>query len=55
MAGSSHTYDENLAAAEEHLARFRSEPLPHLIAGQAVPSVSGETFSNFANRTCITW
>ncbi|MEM7288151.1 MAG: 5-carboxymethyl-2-hydroxymuconate semialdehyde dehydrogenase [Actinomycetota bacterium] len=46
MAGSTHTYDENLAAAEQHLARFAEEPLPHLIAGETVPSRSGETFEN---------
>ena len=28
MAGATHTYEENLAAAEQHLARFASEPLP---------------------------
>jgi 5-carboxymethyl-2-hydroxymuconic-semialdehyde dehydrogenase len=38
--------DQNLAAAEEFLARFRSEPLPHLIAGQAVASASGDSFEN---------
>jgi len=40
------TYEENLAAAETHLERFASDPLPHLIAGEAVPSVAGETFAN---------
>ena len=40
------TYNENLIAANKHLERFTAEPLPHLIAGDAVPSVSGETFAN---------
>jgi len=43
---STHTLEENLTAAEEHLARFAAEPLPHLINGELVPSVSGETFTN---------
>ncbi|MEM7340248.1 MAG: 5-carboxymethyl-2-hydroxymuconate semialdehyde dehydrogenase [Actinomycetota bacterium] len=43
---SSTTYEENLAAADEHLARFTSTPMYHLIAGDAVPSGSGETFAN---------
>ena len=46
MAGATHTYEENLAAAEQHLARFAAEPLPHLIAGEAVPSRAGATFEN---------
>jgi 5-carboxymethyl-2-hydroxymuconic-semialdehyde dehydrogenase len=41
-----HTFDENLAAAGTHMARFLHEPLPHLIGGEAVPSASGETFEN---------
>ena len=40
------SFEENLAAAGRHLARFASEPTPHLIGGVPVPSVSGETFSN---------
>jgi len=40
------TYEQNMAAAEEHLARFAAEPLPHLIAGSPTPSASGETFAN---------
>jgi 5-carboxymethyl-2-hydroxymuconic-semialdehyde dehydrogenase len=46
MAASGHTYAQNLAAAEEYLARFTAEPLYHLIAGTTVPSRSGETFEN---------
>ncbi|MEO1060938.1 MAG: 5-carboxymethyl-2-hydroxymuconate semialdehyde dehydrogenase [Actinomycetota bacterium] len=46
MAGAAHTFDENLAAATTHLARFAAAPLPHLIAGEAVPSSSGATFTN---------
>ena len=46
MANATHTYDENLAAAADHLARFSSAPLHHLIAGEARPSVSGEYFAN---------
>ena len=40
------TYEENVAAAEKHLARFADAPLPHLINGEQVPSASGETFAN---------
>lgn len=40
------TYRENLAAAEQHLARFAAAPLEHLIGGETVPSRSGETFAN---------
>ena len=40
------SFEENLAAAGRHLARFASEPTPHLIDGVPVPSVSGETFAN---------
>ena len=41
-----HTFEENSAAATEHLQRFADAPLPHLIAGEATPSVSGSTFAN---------
>ena len=40
------SFEENLAAAGRHLARFASEPTPHFIGGVPVPSVSGETFAN---------
>ena len=40
------TYEENLAAAEQTLARFAAAPLPHLIAGVATSSASGQTFAN---------
>jgi len=40
------TFEQNMAAAESHMARFLAEPLPHFIGGAAVPSVSGETFAN---------
>ena len=40
------SFEENLASAGRHLARFASEPTPHLIGGVPVPSVSGETFAN---------
>ncbi len=43
---STRTYDENLAAAGDHLARFAAAPTLHLIGGQPTPSVSGETFAN---------
>ncbi len=48
MAGSSHTYEENLTAGDTHMARFTDEPLPHLIAGEPRPSVSGKTFTNYS-------
>jgi len=41
-----HTFEENSAAATEHLQRFADAPLPHLIAGEAITSVSGSTFAN---------
>ena len=40
------TLDENLAIAGEQLRRFADDPLHHLIAGENVASVSGETFDN---------
>ena len=40
------TYEENLAAADEHLARFADAPVPHTIAGAQVPGSSGETFAD---------
>ena len=40
------SYEENLATAGQHLARFAAEPTLHLIDGESVPSVSGETFAN---------
>jgi len=46
MAGSTHTFEENQAAATDHLRRFAEQPLLHLIAGDHVASVSGETFAN---------
>jgi 5-carboxymethyl-2-hydroxymuconic-semialdehyde dehydrogenase len=36
----------NLSRARKHLARFESTPALHLIAGEAVPSRSGETFDS---------
>ena len=46
MAGQTPSYDENLAAAGQYLARFAERPLEHLIGGEAVPSASGDTFEN---------
>jgi len=46
MAGSTHTFEENQAAATDHLRRFAEQPLLHLIAGHHVASASGETFAN---------
>ena len=40
------TFHDNQAAADEYLARFAAEPLPHFIDGQPCSSVSGETFVN---------
>jgi 5-carboxymethyl-2-hydroxymuconic-semialdehyde dehydrogenase len=40
------TFDQNLAAANEHLARFRDATLPHLIGGEPRLSASGATFTN---------
>jgi 5-carboxymethyl-2-hydroxymuconic-semialdehyde dehydrogenase len=34
----------NLAKAERYLARFKSGPVPHLIAGAAMPAGAGQTF-----------
>ncbi len=41
-----HTMDENVAAAQASLQRFADAPLLHLINGEKVPSISGETFAN---------
>jgi 5-carboxymethyl-2-hydroxymuconic-semialdehyde dehydrogenase len=38
--------EQNLAAAQQHLARFTTSPLGHLVNGATVPSVSGATFTN---------
>ena len=46
MAGSSHSFDENRAAADAALARFSTAPLPHLIGGESTAGASGETFAN---------
>ncbi len=46
MAAQTHTFEENLAAAQAQLDRFAAEPLPHLIAGERVSSTSGESFAN---------
>ena len=43
---STHTYDENVAAAQASLQRFADAPLLHLINGEHVASASGETFAN---------
>ncbi|MGE0861833.1 MAG: 5-carboxymethyl-2-hydroxymuconate semialdehyde dehydrogenase [Gammaproteobacteria bacterium] len=40
--------DTNIAEAEALLARFRANPLPHLIDGETCPSRSGRTFENLA-------
>ncbi|MDE0608041.1 MAG: 5-carboxymethyl-2-hydroxymuconate semialdehyde dehydrogenase [Acidimicrobiaceae bacterium] len=40
------TFEANLAGAAEHMARFTSEPLGHLIGGQSSLSASGATFIN---------
>jgi len=42
MASSSHTFEENLAAADTYLARFKQSPLLHLINGEHVGAVSGD-------------
>jgi len=42
------TFEENIEAAEQHLARFADAALPNLIDGVAVPSVDGGTFDNFS-------
>ena len=40
------SFEDNLAAAGRHLARYAAAPTQHLIDGVAVSSVSGETFPN---------
>ncbi len=40
------TFEGNLDVATSHLARFAERPIHHLVAGVAVPSVSGQTFVN---------
>ena len=40
------SYEENVAAAGQHLARFSAAPTLHLIDGEPGASVSGETFAN---------
>ena len=42
MAGSSHTFEQNVAAAETALARFEAAPLQHLIAGAASSHLCGD-------------
>jgi len=43
---STHTYEENIAAAVKHLARFADGTLGHFINGEMVPSGSGAIFEN---------
>ncbi len=46
-AGSPATsFEDNLASAGRHLARFAAGPTLHLIDGEPTPSASGETFAN---------
>ena len=40
------SFEENLASAQRHLARFAAEPTRHLIDGEPTDSVSGETFAD---------
>ena len=40
------SFEENLASAGRHLARFAAGPTLHLIDGEQTPSASGETFAN---------
>ena len=40
------SFQQNTAEAQQHLARFASAPLGHLIDGGLVPSTNGETFGN---------
>ena len=40
------SFEDNLAAAGRHMARFAAEPTLHLIGGEPAPNVSGETFAN---------
>jgi len=46
VAASVHTFDENVAAADQYLDRFAHATTEHLIGGIATPSASGETFVN---------
>ncbi len=46
MAGSDHTYQQNVEAAQRHLGRFSEAPLPHLIGTDTPMSASGKTFAN---------
>ncbi len=46
MAASNHTFDDNLSAAREHLARFSAEPMLHIIDGRPTASSSEATFEN---------
>ncbi len=46
MADNSYTLEQNLAEADGYLQRFRDQPLGHLINGDSVASVSGDTFTN---------
>ena len=40
------SFEENLASAHRHLARFAAQPTLHLIGGEPTDSTSGETFAN---------
>lgn len=39
-------FEQNRKECAAHLARFRREPLPHFIAGEAISGASGKTFDN---------
>ncbi|MDN5928523.1 MAG: 5-carboxymethyl-2-hydroxymuconate semialdehyde dehydrogenase [Hyphomicrobiales bacterium] len=42
------TFEENLAKAESHLARFRKHGVPNQIGGEAVPAADGSTFETIS-------
>ncbi len=46
MPAHTYSFEQNLEEVSTHLGRFADQPLLHLINGEAVPSVSGETFTN---------
>jgi len=45
-AASTHSFDDNLAAAERLLNRYKDDPLAHTIGTEHVMSASGDTFTN---------
>ena len=48
MAANAERFEDNLAEAQRHLARFAAEPTLHLIDGEGTPSASSQVFADIS-------